>query len=175
MNDHSGTKYHFNLQWKLSCHTCCLFPSLWYHWSAEPGMAVPPSPKSHLLQFTAASTPTADTWSVELGRERLLIHDCVSSQTLLWIWPKPHSVPEQQETQACRQEANLSFSNQGLQVATAMLLLCASGCCHSCLCHEIRKATITCREITVLLISCSSMVLYTCFLASKCLCLWDRK
>lgn len=34
---------------------------LWYHWSAEPGMAVPPSPKSHLLQLTAASTPTADT------------------------------------------------------------------------------------------------------------------
>lgn len=59
--------------------------------------------------------------------------------------------------------------------AIPMLLLCAPGCCYFCLCSKIRKATSTCSEITLLLISCSSTVLYICFLASKCLCFWDRK
>lgn len=108
-------------------------------------------------------------------RERLLSHNCASSQTFLCIWPKLCSVPEQQERQACLQEASLSFNNQGLQVAIPLLLLCAPGCCHFCLCSEIRKATSTCREITVLVISCSSTSSYTCFPGSKCLGFWDRK
>lgn len=143
--------------------TCCLFPSLWYQRSAEPGMAVPPSPRSHLLQQP----------------HQLQIHEVQrkATESRLCIQPdipvhltKALLCSEQQETQACLQEASLSFNNQGLQVAISMLLLCAPGCCHFCLYSEIRKATSTCREITVLLISDSSTSLYTCFLGSKCLC-----
>lgn len=115
--------------------------------------------KPHLLQLTA------DTWSAEKGYWVTTVHparhSCASTKALL--------CSEQQETQAWIQEASLSFNNQGLQVAIPLLLLCAPGCCHFCLCSEIRKATSTCREITVLMILCSSTSSYACFPGSKCL------
>lgn len=108
-------------------------------------------------------------------RERLLSHDCASSQTFLCIWPKLCPVLSNRRHRHEFRKQVWASTTRELQVTIPLLLLCALGCCHLCLCSEIRKATSTCREITVLLISGSSTSLYTCFLGSKCLCSWDRK
>lgn len=126
-------------------------------WHGCPSKPQIPSPSPHQLQIH------------EVQRKATKSRLCIQPDIPVHL-TKALICSELQETRACLQEASLSFNNQGLQVAISMLLLCAPGCCHFCLCSEIRNATSTCREVTVLLISGSSTSLYTCFLGSKCLC-----
>lgn len=162
MNDHSETNYHFNLLWKLSCHTCCLFPLLWCHWLQN-------------LAWQSLQAPNAISFSSLQHPHQLQMHEVQSwVEKGCWfttVYPVRHYC-------GCDQSSALFLSNRRhrhvfrKQVWASTTRDFRWQSPHCCFEHQdaatsvsaVRsEVTSTCRERTVLLISCSSTVFTLAF------------